>query len=185
MALHLEDTGLAIANIDHPGIFAGALDHAFTRRWKFRQMPARAFIGAMLRPHNRKHTQLDQIGLAAETFEQDRKFLGIDAMPGGGGFILRGEKGERSSVIACVYACPEILQDQADVTVSTSALGQMLNVCVILYLLTLAQIGPVAQHHLQRAARMVTPPDTGKADGEQRNGRTNRDAGGRRTLATG
>ena len=47
MALHLEDGGLTIANINHARILARALNDMLILGREFRQMPARGFVGAM------------------------------------------------------------------------------------------------------------------------------------------
>ena len=75
VALHLEDAGIAVADIDHAGILAGALDHARALGRQFLQMGAGGFVGAMLAPHHREDAELDQIGVAAEQFLDAGIFL--------------------------------------------------------------------------------------------------------------
>ena len=75
VALHLEHTGLAIANINHAGIFARALDDLVTLGREFPQMQARGFVGTMLGPHDRENTQLVHIWRTAHTIENDGIFL--------------------------------------------------------------------------------------------------------------
>src|SRR3569833_563799 len=48
VAFHLEDGGVAIADIDHPGILARALDHPGRLGGQLLQMGAGGFVGAML-----------------------------------------------------------------------------------------------------------------------------------------
>ena len=70
VALHLEDCRQlravrAVADIDHAGILAGAANHLRPGGGQLFQMQARGFVAAMLRPHDRKYTELDHVGRAA------------------------------------------------------------------------------------------------------------------------
>ena len=64
MAFHLEDDGVAVADVDDAGILARALQHPRRFGRQAAQMRARRFVGAMLAPHHGKDAKLDQIGLA-------------------------------------------------------------------------------------------------------------------------
>ncbi len=76
MAFHLEDGGLAVADIDHAGILAGPLDHPRRLGRQLLQMHARGFVGAMLAPHHREDAQLDEVRLAAHQL-QDARIFGL------------------------------------------------------------------------------------------------------------
>ena len=69
VAFHLEDDGLAVADIDHAGIFAGALDDA---RAGGRQRPQPflgGLVGAVLVPHGREDAEFGDGRLAADQLE--------------------------------------------------------------------------------------------------------------------
>ena len=97
VALHLEDGGHwtigAIADIDHACILARPLDDMLISCRKFRQVPARGFIGTVLRPHHRINAKLHKVGSAVQPRDQSFPFLGIDAVLGGGRLVLFGEEG--------------------------------------------------------------------------------------------
>ena len=57
VALHLEDAGLAVADVDDAGVFARPLNHPGSLRRQAAQMQPRGFIGTMLVPHGRENTQ--------------------------------------------------------------------------------------------------------------------------------
>ena len=82
VALHLEDRGLAVADVDHAGILARAADHPRRRRRQLLQMDARALVGAMLRPHHREDAELGQVRLAPHGVEDALIFLGREAVLG-------------------------------------------------------------------------------------------------------
>src|SRR6185437_7478560 len=65
VAFHLEDGGIAVADIDHAGILAGALDHPGRLGRQLLQMGAGGLVGAMLAPHHAEDAQLHHAGLAA------------------------------------------------------------------------------------------------------------------------
>ncbi len=66
VALHLEDTRIAISDIDDARILAWPLDHDCALGRKLAQMHAGGFVGAMLAPHHREDAQFDEIGLAVQ-----------------------------------------------------------------------------------------------------------------------
>src|SRR5487761_2193430 len=54
VALHLEDAGLPVADIDHAGVFAGALDDPGRAGRQPAQVDARGFVRAVFVPHGRE-----------------------------------------------------------------------------------------------------------------------------------
>jgi hypothetical protein len=87
MRFHFEDRGelraiWTIANIDNACIFAGTANDPRGRGRQFLQMDTGGFVGAMLRPHYREYTQLDQIGFAAHGVQDARIFFFIETMVG-------------------------------------------------------------------------------------------------------
>ena len=82
VALHLEDGGLPVADVDHAGILARAADHPRRLGRQLLEVDARAFVRAMLGPHDRKDAELDQIGLAAKRVEDAVIFVGGKAVLG-------------------------------------------------------------------------------------------------------
>ena len=60
VAFHLEDGGLAVADVDDAGILARALDHPRRLGRQLLQMDARGFVGAVLAPHHREDAELGQ-----------------------------------------------------------------------------------------------------------------------------
>jgi len=95
VALHLEDRGEllaagAFADVDDAGIFAGAADHPRRLGRQLFQMEARAFVAAMLGPHDREDAELDEVRLAPNRVQDALIFLGRQAMVGND---LRGDDG--------------------------------------------------------------------------------------------
>ncbi|VXC43279.1 hypothetical protein SPHINGO8AM_130159 [Sphingomonas sp. 8AM] len=82
VALHLEDRGLPVADIDHAGILAGAADDLWALGRQLLQMDAARLVAAMLGPHHREDAEFNQIGLAAERVEDTVIFLGGQAVVG-------------------------------------------------------------------------------------------------------
>ena len=80
VALHLEDGGLSVADVDDAGIFAGAADHPGCLGRQFLEMQPRALVAAMLGPHDREDAQLHQIGLAAQRVQDAFVFCGAEAV---------------------------------------------------------------------------------------------------------
>ena len=76
MALHLEDGGLAVADIDHTGILAWPLNDPWRVCRQFCQVHTRGLIRAMLAPHGREDSELGDIRLAPEML-QDIVILGF------------------------------------------------------------------------------------------------------------
>ncbi len=87
VALHLEDGGelLAVrpfADVDDAGIFAGAADHPRRLGGQFLQMDARAFVAAMLGPHDREDAEFDKVRFAPQRGEDALIFFRRQAMVG-------------------------------------------------------------------------------------------------------
>ena len=66
VAFHLEDGGIAIADVDHPGILPRPLQHVRGLGRQLLQMDAGGFIGAMLRPHHAEDAEFDQARLPVQ-----------------------------------------------------------------------------------------------------------------------
>ena len=66
VALHLEDAGLAVADVDDAGVLAGPLDDPRRLRRQAAQMPARGFVGAVLVPHRRDDAEFGETRRAAD-----------------------------------------------------------------------------------------------------------------------
>ena len=82
MALHLEDAGLPIADVDDAGIFARPLDDPRRLGGKFAQVNARGFIRAMLVPHCRENTKLGEGRRTADKRKDAIVFVRLQAMRG-------------------------------------------------------------------------------------------------------
>jgi hypothetical protein len=82
MALHLEDGGLPVADIDHAGILAGAADHLRAGGRQLLQVNARGFVGAMLGPHHREDAEFGQIRRSPHRVEDALIFFGGKAVLG-------------------------------------------------------------------------------------------------------
>ena len=80
MAFHLEDHGLAIADIHHAGIFAGALDDAGALGGQRLQPFLGGLVGAVLVPHGRADAQFGHGGLAAQQLQEALIFVGLEAV---------------------------------------------------------------------------------------------------------
>ena len=78
VALHLEDAGQPVADIDHTGILARPLDHPGRAGGQSAQVLARGFVGAMLVPHGRDDAELGQGRLAPDQGSEARIFIGLE-----------------------------------------------------------------------------------------------------------
>ncbi len=83
VALHLEDAGLAVADVDDAGVFAGAADHARAGGGKLREVLAAGLVGAMLGPHHREDAQFHVVGLAVQTANDQGVFVRLQTIVGG------------------------------------------------------------------------------------------------------
>jgi hypothetical protein len=91
VALHLEDDGVAVVDVDHAGVLAGTADHPRAGDRKLLQLVLRRLVRAVLGPHHREHPQLDQVGLPAQAVEDDGVLLRLETEFGGRvGHGLRG-----------------------------------------------------------------------------------------------
>ena len=82
VALHLEDAGLPIADVDDAGIFARPLDDPRRLGGKFAQVNARGFVGTMLVPHRRENAELGECRRAADERKDALVFVRLQAMRG-------------------------------------------------------------------------------------------------------
>ena len=80
VALHLEDGGLAITDVDHARVLAGAANDPRRLGRKLLEVESARLVRAMLGPHHRKDAELDQIGLTAQCTEHALVFFGAEAM---------------------------------------------------------------------------------------------------------
>ena len=82
VALHLEDAGVAVADVDHSGVFAGPPDHPWRRGRQFAQMQPRRFIGTMFVPHRRENPEFGETGDAADQREDALVFVRLEPVGG-------------------------------------------------------------------------------------------------------
>jgi hypothetical protein len=66
VALHLEDDAVAVADVDHAGILARALDDLRSGGRQRAQPLLRGFVGAVLVPHRREDAELGKARLASD-----------------------------------------------------------------------------------------------------------------------
>ncbi len=79
VAFHLEDAGLAVADVHHPGVLAGTLDHPWPLRGELGQVLATGLVGAVLGPHHREHAQFDHVRLPVQAPDDQVVLLGLQA----------------------------------------------------------------------------------------------------------
>ena len=104
VALHLEDAGVAVANVDHAGVLARTANHPGRLGRQLAQMDARRFVGAVLVPHGRENAELGEARPTADELQDALIFIGLEAVGGGqlrrdGGFSrahLSSHLGEKS-----------------------------------------------------------------------------------------
>ena len=82
VALHLEDDGVTIADVDDAGVLARPLDHLRALGRQLAEPHARGFVGAVLAPHHRENAELGQRGCAAQNAEQPLIFVGREPVLG-------------------------------------------------------------------------------------------------------
>src|SRR6202008_1350084 len=80
VGFHLEDTDVAVADIDDARVFARTLDDDAPRGGEAPQMRAGGFVRAMLAPHHAEHAELDQVRLAPHERLDLGVFLGAEAV---------------------------------------------------------------------------------------------------------
>jgi len=66
VALDLEGDGLALAQVDHAGIFAGALQDARALAPQAREQRRRVLVCAVLRPQQGEDGELEAVRISAE-----------------------------------------------------------------------------------------------------------------------
>ena len=66
VALDLERDGLALAEVDHPGVLARPLEHAVAGRGQPAQQRRRVLVPAVLGPQQREDGQLEAVRVALE-----------------------------------------------------------------------------------------------------------------------
>jgi hypothetical protein len=80
VALHLEDDGEPVADIDDAGILARPLDHPGRLGGQRAQMDFRGFIRAVLVPHRRENAELGEARLAADQLEDALVLIRLEAV---------------------------------------------------------------------------------------------------------
>src|SRR5437879_3626573 len=76
VALHLEDHGPAVADVDGPRVLAGALEDTRALGGQPGEEDARVLVGAVLRPQRREQPELRVARLAAEALDDAVVFVG-------------------------------------------------------------------------------------------------------------
>ena len=95
VALHLEDHGEPVADVDDAGILARPLDHPGRLGRQPAQMHLRGLVGAVLVPHRREDAELGQRRLAADQVEDALILVGLEPVLGdqfGGDFGFVGSR---------------------------------------------------------------------------------------------
>ncbi len=82
VALHLEDDGEAVADVDHAGILARALDDPGRLGRQRLQMDLRGLVRAVLVPHRRDDAELGDRGLAPDQMQEALVLVGLQAVFG-------------------------------------------------------------------------------------------------------
>ena len=80
VAFHLEDDGVAVADVDDAGVLARAADHPRRLGRQGLQPLLRRLVRAVLGPHDREDAQLGQVRLAAHDLEDQLVLVGLDAV---------------------------------------------------------------------------------------------------------
>ena len=75
VALHLEDGGLTIPDIDDACVFTGSTDDPGRFGGQGLQPQAARFVGTMFVPHGRKDTQFRDVGLTPDDLQDLGVFL--------------------------------------------------------------------------------------------------------------
>src|SRR5690348_14340639 len=95
VALHFEDRGVAVADVDDAGVLAGAADDALTGGRQLLEPDLRRFVRTVLRPHHRKDAELGEIRRAAHDAAGALEFvLGKAELPR----LVEGRRGFRAGV---------------------------------------------------------------------------------------
>ena len=104
VALHLEDHGEPVADIDDAGILARPLDHPRRIGRQSAQMHFRGFVRAMLVPHRREDAELGQRRFAPDQVEDALILVGLEAVFGD---ELRSDFGLFTFTPPCRIAPPD------------------------------------------------------------------------------
>ena len=131
VALHLEDHGLAVADIDHAGIFARPLDHPWRLGRQAPQMDARGLVRAVLIPHRGKDAELGEGRHPPDQLQNPLILVRLEAMAGdelGGdlGFVglhdqfIGRSEGPEKAFYGPISRCPELCNPPCASRVCTS-----------------------------------------------------------------
>src|SRR4029079_15495057 len=82
VALHLENAGESIADVDDTRVLARALDDPRCFRRQAAQMRFRGFVGAMLVPHRRNDAELGEARIASDQLAKALVFVGLQPVLG-------------------------------------------------------------------------------------------------------
>ncbi len=99
VALHLEDAGVAVVDVDDARVLARPADDALAGRGELAQMDLGGFVGAVLGPHDREDAQFDMVRLAPQSVQDDLIFVRGQTVLGGqfghrlGGGLFRSAHG--------------------------------------------------------------------------------------------
>ncbi len=80
VALHLEDAGLAVADVDHAGVLARPLDDPGRRRRQRAQVEARGLVRAVLVPHGREDAEFGEARRAPDEGEDALVLVRLQAV---------------------------------------------------------------------------------------------------------
>ena len=82
VALHLEDAGIAVADVDHAGVLTRALDDPGRGGRQRAQVQPRGFVRAVLVPHGREDAEFGEGRRAADEIEDALVFVGLQPVRG-------------------------------------------------------------------------------------------------------
>ena len=80
VAFHLEDAGLAVADVDDARVLAGSLDDPGSLGRQAAQMQAGGFVRAMLVPHRRDDAKFGERGGSADQGDEALIFVGLQTV---------------------------------------------------------------------------------------------------------
>ena len=78
VALHLENAGLAVADVDDAGVLARTLDHPGRTSRQLAQVHARRLVGTMLVPHGRENAELGEARRASDQLQDTLVFIRLE-----------------------------------------------------------------------------------------------------------
>ena len=82
MALHFEDAGQAIADVDHARVLARPLDDPRCFRRQASEMHFRGFVGAVLVPHRRHDAEFGEARVAPDQLAEALVFIWLQPVLG-------------------------------------------------------------------------------------------------------